>query len=56
LIDKSFDAVIARAQEKNTDALNQLVGEVIALLDAVEGLYRSMDNSLKFPTAAKVPA
>jgi sulfite reductase (ferredoxin) len=56
LIDRSFEALIARAQEKNTDALNQLEGEVIALLDAVEALYRSMDNSLKFPSEAKVPA
>jgi sulfite reductase (ferredoxin) len=56
LIDKSFEAVIAAAKEKKTDALNQLEEEVIALLNAVEALYRSMDNSLKFPAEAKIPA
>jgi len=48
--------VIATAKEKKTDTLNQLEEEVIALLNAVEALYRSMDNSLKFPAEAKIPA
>jgi sulfite reductase (ferredoxin) len=56
LIDRSFETVIARAQEKKTEALDQLQEEVIALLNAVEALYRSMDNSLRFPAEAKTPA
>ena len=56
LIDRRFETVIARAREKNTDALNQQEEEVVTLLDAVETLYRSMDNSLRFPAEAKVPA
>jgi len=56
LIDRSFETVIAGAQEKKTEALDQLQEEVIALLNAVEALYRSMDNSLRFPAEAKTPA
>ena len=56
LIDRRFETVIARAREKNTDVLNELEEEVVALLNAVEALYRSMDNSLRFPTEAKAPA
>jgi uncharacterized protein (UPF0332 family) len=55
LIDGRFEKVIASAREKNTDALNQLEAEVVALLNAVEALYRSMDNSLRFPAEAKLP-
>jgi len=33
--------------------LNQVEDEVFALLDAVEALYRSMDNSLRFAVEAK---
>jgi len=55
LIDGRFEKVIASAREKNKDALNQLEAEVVALLNAVEALYRSMDNSLRFPAEAKLP-
>jgi uncharacterized protein (UPF0332 family) len=55
LIDGRFEKVIASAREKNTDALNQLEAEMVALLNAVEALYRSMDNSLRFPAEAKLP-
>ena len=56
LIDKRFESVIAAAREKKTDALNQQEEEVIALLNAVDALYRSMDNSLRFPAEAKAQA
>ena len=53
LIDRRFEMVIRNAQEKNTTDLNELEEEVSALLNAVEALYRSMDNSLRFPAEAK---
>jgi sulfite reductase (ferredoxin) len=56
LIDRRFETVMQRAREKNTEALNELEEEVVALLNAVENLYRSMDNSLRFPAETKVPA
>jgi len=52
LIGTRFEPVIAAAQQNNTEALNQLEEEVFALLDAVEGLYRGMDNSLRFALEA----
>lgn len=48
LIGVRFDPVIAAAQKKDAVALAQLEEEVFALLDSVEALYRSMDNSLRF--------
>jgi len=48
LIGARFEPVITAAQQKNTEGLNQLEEEVFALLDAVEALYRRMDNSLRF--------
>ena len=48
LIGKRFESVIAAAQQKSTEGLNQLEEEIFALLDAVEALYRRMDNSLRF--------
>ena len=56
LIDKRFESVIQNAHQKNTGQLSQLEEEVFALLHAVEGLYRSMDNSLRFPAEAKTTA
>jgi sulfite reductase (ferredoxin) len=53
LIGTRFEPVIVAAQQKDTDALNQLEEEVFVLLDAVEALYRSMDNSLRFAIEAK---
>jgi len=48
LISKRFEPLVAAAQQKDFSALNQLEEEVFALLEAVEALYRSMDNSLRF--------
>ncbi len=48
-----FDPVLAAAQEKNMETLNLFEEEVFALLEAVEALYRSMDNSLRFAVEAK---
>jgi len=48
LIDAHFEPVIAAAQQKNCEALSELEEETFALLDAVEMLYRRMDNSLRF--------
>jgi sulfite reductase (ferredoxin) len=53
LIGMRFEPVIAAAQQKNHEALYQLEEEVFALLEAVEALYRSMDNSLRFAVEAK---
>jgi sulfite reductase (ferredoxin) len=53
LIGAGFEPVLAAAQRRDADALNQLEEEVFALLEAVEALYRSMDNSLRFAVEAK---
>ncbi len=52
LIDKRFVSVIENAKHRNAEGLIQLEEEVFALLAAVEALYRSMDNSLRFPAEA----
>jgi sulfite reductase (ferredoxin) len=46
LIDSTFEPVIAAAQQ--ADALEPIRNQVFTLLDAVDALYRSMDNSLRF--------
>jgi sulfite reductase (ferredoxin) len=56
LIDRRFEFVIQSALQKITGQLSQLEEEVYALLNAVETLYRSMDNSLRFPAEAKTTA
>jgi uncharacterized protein (UPF0332 family) len=56
LIDRRFESVIRSARQENTWELNQLEEEVFALLNAVEALYRSMDNSLRFPADARTTA
>jgi len=56
LIDNRFEIVIQKAQESSTRDLDQLEEEVFELLNAVESLYRSMDNSLRFPAEAKSTA
>lgn len=56
LIDRRFAAVIESAKRKNAEALGQLEEEVFELLGAVEALYRSMDNSLRFPAEAVATA
>lgn len=53
LIGERFEPVIAAAQHKNDERLQQLEDEVFALLEAVESLYRGMDNSLRFAAEAK---
>jgi sulfite reductase (ferredoxin) len=50
LIDSNFEPVIAAAQQ--ADSLEPIRHQVLTLLDAVETLYRSMDNSLRFTVAA----
>jgi uncharacterized protein (UPF0332 family) len=54
LIAARFETVIAAAQQKKAEGLNQLEEEVFALLDAVEALYRGMDNSLRCAVEANV--
>jgi sulfite reductase (ferredoxin) len=49
LIDSNFEPVIAAAQQ--ADTLEPIRQQVFTLLDAVDALYRSMDNSLRFATA-----
>jgi len=46
LIDSNFEPVIATAQQ--SDTLAPIRQQVFSLLDAVDALYRSMDNSLRF--------
>ena len=48
LIATRFEPVIVAAQQMNIERLSQIEEEVFALLDAVEALYRGMDNSLRF--------
>ncbi|HEX9199050.1 MAG TPA: hypothetical protein VF865_05790, partial [Acidobacteriaceae bacterium] len=48
LIDSRFEPVIAIAQQRQTDSLVACKQQVFDLLDAVDALYRSMDNSLRF--------
>jgi sulfite reductase (ferredoxin) len=52
LVGKRFHPVVAAAQRKDLAGLIQLEEEVFTLLEAVEALYRSMDNSLRFATEA----
>ncbi len=56
LIDRRFESVIRNAHQKNTEELSQLEEEVFALFNEVEALYRSMDNSLRFPAEARTTA
>jgi sulfite reductase (ferredoxin) len=56
LIDRRFESVIQYAHQKNSGQLSQLEEEVFGLLNAVEALYRSMDNSLRFPAEARTTA
>ncbi len=56
LIDSRFESVIRCAQHRNAEELYRLEEEIFALLSAVEALYRSMDNSLRFPAEAKITA
>jgi hypothetical protein len=56
LIDRRFESVIQSAHQNNTGKLSQLEEEVFGLLSAVEALYRSMDNSLRFPAEVKTTA
>jgi sulfite reductase (ferredoxin) len=51
LIDSHFEAVIIAAQQHSSQPLTPQREEAFALLDAVDALYRSMDNSLRFTTA-----
>jgi sulfite reductase (ferredoxin) len=46
LIDSNFEPVIAAAQQ--ADTLEPIRHQLFTLLDAVDALYRSMDNSLRF--------
>lgn len=51
LVEERFQQVIAAAERKDFVALRLMAAEVGALAEAVESLYASMDNSLRFPTA-----
>jgi sulfite reductase (ferredoxin) len=48
LIDARFERVIAAAQAHDVTALSLYKDDVSALLDAVNALYKSLDNSLRF--------
>jgi sulfite reductase (ferredoxin) len=51
LVDTRFLPLIAAAQQLEFAALSELSPDVFALLDAVDALYKSMDNSLRFSAA-----
>jgi len=53
LIGEQYAPVIAAALLNNAEALLPLEDEVFSLLEAVETLYRSMDNSLRFAAETK---
>jgi sulfite reductase (ferredoxin) len=53
LIGERYAPVIAAALSNNAEAFLSLEDEVFSLLEAVETLYRSMDNSLRFAAEAK---
>jgi len=56
LIDKRFAFVIEFAHQKNLEELVRREDDIFELLNAVEALYRSMDNSLRFPAETKLMA
>jgi sulfite reductase (ferredoxin) len=56
LIDRRFASVIDSAHRKSIEELVHREDDVFELLKAVEALYRSMDNSLRFPAEAKLTA
>lgn len=56
LIDARFEGVVAVAERRDETALQRMEPDVLALLAAVDGLYRSMDNSLRFPAEASPEA
>jgi len=51
LIDTRFLPLIASAQQLDFDAVAEQRQDVFALLESVEALYKSMDNSLRFTVA-----
>jgi sulfite reductase (ferredoxin) len=52
LVEARFLPVVDAAHAKNTVELRQLATDVTGLAEAVEKLYASMDNSLRFPAEA----
>jgi len=52
LVDQEFQRVIEASEKKDFVALRLMASEVGELAEAVESLYASMDNSLRFSTAA----
>ncbi|MGA3086985.1 MAG: hypothetical protein ABSD75_00140 [Terriglobales bacterium] len=52
LVDQRFQRVTEAAEKKDLVALRRIAPEVVDLASAVERLYTSMDNSLRFSTAA----
>ncbi len=49
LVDPRFSTVVDAARERRLDLLGGLAHEVHGFAEAIERLYRSMDNSLHFP-------
>lgn len=49
LIEARYRAVVEAARDRDFPALARQASEVLALSEAVEALYASMDNSLRFP-------
>jgi sulfite reductase (ferredoxin) len=53
LIDSRFEPIVAAAQQHPSETLLPHQEETFGLLDAVDALYRSMDNSLRFTAGVK---
>ncbi|MDR3437434.1 sulfurtransferase TusA family protein [Telmatospirillum sp.] len=56
LVDKKFETVITATARHDRAAVDNQRAEISALLAAVEALYQSMDNSLRFPAETTKPA
>jgi sulfite reductase (ferredoxin) len=55
LVEARFLPVIDAARRRDNRALSALREELYALAEAVEKLYNSMDNSLRFPSEVSAP-
>ncbi len=52
LVDRRFETIVTAALRRDGAVLRQRRADVLELLAAIETLYQSMDNSLRFPADA----
>jgi uncharacterized protein (UPF0332 family) len=48
LVDRKFEAIVTAARDNDAAALQSRRADVSALLETIEALYRSMDDTLRF--------